>query len=53
MGLLLRHASQNSLDESNQNPTNHSPEEDDFKPLPFKCSSHFEQAFGILDKLRK
>jgi kelch-like protein 2/3 len=51
-GLLLRHASQNSLDESSQrNPSNY-PEEDEFKP-PFKNPEHFEKAFNTLDTLRK
>ncbi|ODM97230.1 Ring canal kelch [Orchesella cincta] len=52
-GLLLRHASQNSLDESSQrNNSSHLPEEDDYKP-PYKNIQHFEKAFGILDTLRK
>lgn len=52
IGLLLRHASQNSLDESSQRNQSNLPEEDDYKP-PYKNTMHFEKAFGILDTLRK
>lgn len=52
LGLLLRHASQNSLDESSQRNQSNLPEEDDYKP-PYKNTQHFEKAFGILDTLRK
>jgi len=49
---LLRHASQNSLDESSQRNSSNAPEEDEFK-APYKNTEHFERAFGTLDSLRK
>ncbi|CAG7825548.1 unnamed protein product, partial [Allacma fusca] len=52
VGLLLRHASQNSLDESSQRNPSNLPEDDDFKP-PFKNPEHFAKAFATLDTLRK
>lgn len=51
-GLLLRHASQNSLDESSQRNPSNSPEEDEFK-TPYTNPSHFETAFSAMNALRK
>ncbi|OXA37050.1 Ring canal kelch [Folsomia candida] len=52
VGLLLRHASQNSLDESSQRNQSNLPEEDDYRHL-YENQSHFGKAFGMLDTLRK
>ncbi len=52
VGLLLRHASQNSLDESSQRNQSNLPEEDDYRHL-FENQSHFSKAFNILDNFRK